>query len=336
MRRGVEAKPAWAELPGEMRRAVERALGAEVRRAQRVWGGYAPTPTFRLRLADGRRAFCKAVGPADNEFSRQALGREERVYRELGELIRPWAPNCYGALHVGDWQALLLEDLGPKSVPPWTPAAARGVARGFAEFHQSTLGRPLPPWLPSPERYVLGMATSWERLAEGGDLAAVTALAGGRAEEARRWLDGALPALSAASAGLVAAGPPHAFLHGDVRSDNLRWSDGGLRLFDWPHVGTGPAEFDLAAFAQSVTVEGGAEPERVTAWYAERSPLRAEVLDAAVAAVAGFFADAAPRPEVPGLPRLRGFQRAQLRVSLAWAARRLRLPPPAWLGGVGT
>jgi hypothetical protein len=31
---------------------------------------------------------------------------------------------------------------------------------------------------------------------------------------------------------------------------------------------------------------------------------------------------------------LRSFQRAQLRVTLAWAARRLKLPDPAWLSNI--
>jgi hypothetical protein len=53
-----------------------------------------------------------------------------------------------------------------------------------------------------------------------------------------------------------------------------------------------------------------------------------------VAAVAGFFAHHAWREPIPGLPRLRGFQRAQLKVSVAWAARRLDLPSPTWLDAV--
>ncbi|HET6317800.1 MAG TPA: hypothetical protein VFG86_15195, partial [Chloroflexota bacterium] len=58
---------------------------------------------------------------------------------------------------------------------------------------------------------------------------------------------------------------------------------------------------------------------------------REDVLDTVVAAVAGYFASRAWRPDIPGLPRLRPFQRQQLRVTLAWAARRLQLPAPFWL-----
>jgi hypothetical protein len=55
-------------------------------------------------------------------------------------------------------------------------------------------------------------------------------------------------------------------------------------------------------------------------------------LDAEVADLALYFADQAWRPDIPGLPRLRAFQRRQFRITLAWAARRLHLPPPTWLG----
>jgi hypothetical protein len=102
-------------------------------------------------------------------------------------------------------------------------------------------------------------------------------------------------------------------------------------LFDWPHLGIGPAEYDLAAFAQSVTAEGGVEPEAILGWYAERAPIRSSVIDAAVAGLAGFFADQAWRPDIPGLPRLRPFQRSQLVVTLRWASERLSLPWPDWL-----
>ena len=159
---------------------------------------------------------------------------------------------------------ILLEDLGPKSVPPWTLSLTRNVARAFSNFHQATLGASLPEWLPRPERHFSGIASTWERLVDAEDLPSVADLAGEQALQALRWLESAAPILTRVSRDLVAADPPFAFLHRDARSDNLRWVDGRLRLFDWPHVGVGPAEFDAAAFAQSVTAEDG--PGRSRSW----------------------------------------------------------------------
>lgn len=114
----------------------------------------------------------------------------------------------------------------------------------------------------------------------------------------------------------------------------MRWVRGKLYLLDWPHVRVGPAEFDLVAFAQSITIESGLAPEKLVAWYEEHLKLDPIALDSSVAALAGFFASQAIEPHVPELPRLRTFQRQQLAVTLAWAARRLGLPEPAWLNGM--
>ncbi len=333
-RTGVEPKPPWQTVPIQVRRAVAAALGSEVQRGVRVWGGYGPTPTYRLRLADGRRAFFKAAAPDSNEFIQRAYIREARNYNELGGLIGPWSPACYAAFEMDGWRVLLLEDLGPKSAPPWPPALARGVARAYGEFHRATLGTTLPEWLPRPERQLAGTGRYWRLAAGAGELRDVAALAGESREAALGWLEVAAPTLAQASEALAAAPEPHALLHFDTRSDNLRWRRGRLYLLDWPHAGIGPPEIDVVAFAQSVFIEGGPAPERVMDWYAERGPVREAMVDAAVAWLAGFMARAAWQPELEGLPRLRLFQRQQLAVCLAWAARRLDLSPPAWLAEV--
>jgi hypothetical protein len=333
-RTGVEPKPAWQTIPRDVRAATDAVLGGPIQRAARVWGGYTPTPTYRLRLADGRRAFFKAVGPDSNAFSRAARQREERVYQELADLIAPWAPAFLGAFASGSWQVVLLEDLGPKTVPPWTPGSARRIARSIGTFHGSTVGRALPDWLPDPERQPGVQERLWNQITQPDAWEAIANLAGHRADEAGRWLERAVPVLRSTGQLLPEATPPFGFLHRDLRSDNLRWRDGRLRLFDWPHVGIGPTEYDLAAFAQSVTAEGGPGPEQIVAWYVEENPLRSNVLDASVAALAGFFLNQAWRPPVPGLPRLRQFQRRQLGVTLAWASERLALPTPTWVAAL--
>ena len=60
---------------------MARVLGSPVARAARVYGGYAPSATFRMVLADERRAFFKGVNASSNEYMRGALPKEERVYR---------------------------------------------------------------------------------------------------------------------------------------------------------------------------------------------------------------------------------------------------------------
>src|SRR5512143_4236489 len=102
-RTGVEAKPPWSSVPAAVRAEVAARLDSPVRRAARIWGGYGPTPTFRLRLADGRGVFLKAVDPSSNEFMQASHAREVRIYRELGRIIERWAPAFYNAFELDGW-----------------------------------------------------------------------------------------------------------------------------------------------------------------------------------------------------------------------------------------
>jgi hypothetical protein len=311
---------------------VARILGSPVARAARVYGGYAPSATFRMVLANGRPAFFKGVNATSNDYMRGALPREERVYRELSRSINPWAPAFLGSFKRRDWHVLLLEDVGAQTMPPWSPAKARRSARSFAKFHASTYGRPLPRWLSRTEHYEF--AGIWRSLSESGELAKTAALARRHSDEAREWLDVALPLLRENAERLERLRAPHSLLHLDTRSDNTRLQGEQLRMFDWNFACVGPHEIDAAGFAQATETEGGPSAERILGWYAEVLPLRDSHLDASVAGIAGYFADKAWRPPIPGVPRVRAFQRAQLKVSLAWAARRLALPEPAWLAAV--
>ncbi len=333
-RAGVEAKLPWRSVPSAVRHCVLEAMGSPVAWGRRVWGGYGPTPTFRLMLADGRRVFFKGTNSASNDFARDALTREERVYRELSGVIGPWAPQFYATFQHNDWHVLLLEDVGPQHIPPWTPTTTRRIAHAYAAFHAATLGKEdLPQWLPHPEESL--KRVTWSRVAaESEDLGKVAALAGDHSEEALAWLQTKLPLLCRLADTAADLPGPYALLHGDTRSDNLRLNGRRLCLFDWPSAEVGRPEFDVVAFAQSVTVEGGVDPEQVVVWYGERLALRPDALDAAVAWLAAFFADLAWRPDIPGLPRLRRFQRQQLAVVLVWAARRLHLREPTWVTAI--
>jgi hypothetical protein len=332
-RTGVEEKPAWRSVPLAVRRRVADALGAPVARAARVWGGYGPSPTYRLRLGDGRRAFLKATWPGSNEFQRKAHERELRAYREIGGMISPWAPEFLGELDEGEWRVMLLEDLGPKSAPPWTPSLVRRVAHGLAEFHASTLGSDLPEWLRGTWRHLV-TRTMWREPAPQSSFDSLAGAAGERAGEARLWLREFSPALTGSAKRLLTLEDSLSLIHIDVRSDNLRVVNGALRLFDWPHAGVGAPEFDAAAWAQTVEIEGGPDAETVMRMYGERIAVREDVLTSAVASISGYFANMSWQPAIPGLPRVRDFQRAQLRVTLRWAARRLGLPEPEWVDGV--
>ena len=328
-----EEKPPWSAVPAAVRAETERRLRSHVVRATRAYGGYAASATFRLVLANGRRAFFKAgYPPPTGSAAIFPIDREEKRDLTLARFMGRWAPRLYGSFHLEQWHVLLMEDVGPATIPPWTANKTRRAARAYASFHRSTLGARLPAFLPRTDH--IEFASFWGALAKSGELAGTASLARRRADEAREWLDVALPVLREKEKALETARRPFALLHADTRSDNLRLMGDRLVMFDWPFAAAGPAEFDLAAFAQAVAAENGPSPERVLAWYEEVLPLRPRELDGSIAGIAGYFADRAWRPPMPGLPRLRSIQRRQLIATLAWAARRFALPEPGWLDAV--
>jgi len=64
--------------------------------------------------------------------------------------------------------------------------------------------------------------------------------------------------------------------------------------------------------------------------------LRPAMIDASLAVIAGYFADRGWRPPIEGLPRVRRWQRDQMKECLRWAARRFDLPEPRWLDAVSS
>lgn len=328
-----EPKPPWSTVPREIKEKVAKILRSPVARAERVYGGYAPSATFRLKLANGKRAFFKASYPAPKGSGvLWFMDREAKNYRSLERYIHPWAPRFFGSFAQDGWHVLLLEDLGPRSVPPWTATKARIAARSYARFHRKTLGKRLPRSL--SRRDHLEYARFWRTLGKTGEVARTASLAGRRADEAEEWLAVALPVLIAHERDLETAPPPFALLHFDTRSDNVRIHGDHMRIFDWPFATVGPAEFDVVAFCQAVAAEGGPGAERVLAWYEHALKLRPEMIDASLAAIAGYFADRAWRPPIEGLPRVRRWQRSQLKECLRWSARRFDLPEPRWVEAV--
>ncbi len=331
-RTGAEPKPPWSAVPQTVKDDLARLLRSPVVRADRAYGGYAPSATYRVRLRSGRRVFLKGTYPLPaGSAVRWMLEPEERVYRECERFIRPWAPRYLGSVRAEGWHVIVLEDVGPDTMPPWTVAKTRASARSYAEFHRSTYGTALPRWLPRTEHHEF--AGFWDALAKG-DLERTASLAGRRAAEAAEWLDVALPVLRERSALLPGLRPPFVLMHFDTRSDNIRLQGRRLRLFDWNFAAVGPHEFEVAAFAQAIAMEGGPAPERVVAEYERVLPIRSAALDASIAAIAGYFADRAWRPAQAGLPRIRQVQRRQLKATLAWAARRFELPEPHWLTAI--
>lgn len=312
-RSGPEPKPPWRTLPRSIRDRAGAELGSVIIRAARAWGSYSPSHTYRLTLADGRKAFFKGNAGTFNSFSRLALEREERVYRELGSIIRPWAPDFYRSFQEEPWHVLLIEDLGARSVLPWTTNIARSVTQAYAEFHKTTRDKPVPDWVQRSDE--LFARASWGQFdkTDRSTLLSLAGLAGDQARTAYAWIEEHIALFKELETSATTS-QGETLLHCDTRSDNLRFHDGRLRLVDWPFARVGAPEVDVVGFAQSVAVEGGPSPDHVVAWYRERAELSDEILTCVAVGHAAFFGTMACQPELPGLPRLRSFQRRNFKM----------------------
>ncbi|GAA2161548.1 hypothetical protein [Actinomadura napierensis] len=111
----------WTAVPAALRAAVEDALGGRVAEAATQHGGFSPGVAARLRLADGRRAFVKAVGPHPNPDSPDIHRSEASIAAALP--AHAPTPAFLGSFDRDGWVVLLFEDVdGAPPAQPWIRA----------------------------------------------------------------------------------------------------------------------------------------------------------------------------------------------------------------------
>jgi len=294
----------WHELPDHVRAEVERALGSSVVEGVSQRGGYSPSLASACVLADGRRVFVKAVSPAQNPDSPAMTRREAKIAHRLPAGAP--APALLHELDDGEWIVLVFEHVdGRLPATPWDPDELRRVMAATVELGDLV---PRAPLHPVADQYG-SMFVGWRTLAAEQPDAVVDA-----------WCRERLDELAAAEASWEDATAGYRLIHGDVRSDNvLLTPDGRVVFVDWTATCTGAGWFDAIAMLPAVELEGGGSPERVMELVG--LDLDSGELIPLVAAMAGYFADRGRLPDPPGLPTVRGFQRAQGAVTLAWLRR---------------
>jgi hypothetical protein len=280
---------------GDARPALTERLGAKPLH-RIIGGGYTLMEHWLVELPDGTRAFAKV---AVDEPTAGFLRDEHRIYSAVEA---PFLPQLQGWNDDGVRPILVLEDLtGAYWPPPWRPGDIELVRAALAEIH----ALPPPDGLP---RLVPGDLHTWREVED--DPAPFLGLGLCSSE----WLELALPELIAATDRCDIGG--EAFLHLDVRSDNICIADGCAKLVDWNWASIGNPRVDFAFWLASVRLEGGPSPT-------ELMPDAGDL----TAVVSGFFAPIAGLPPPAGAPRVRLAQLAQLEVALSWAVEALGLPP---------
>lgn len=302
----------WKSLPPALRAEIEQRLGSPVVAARTQAGGFSPGVAARLELADGSRAFVKAVLPSPNAEAPTIYRREGRIVAAIPSSAP--VPRLLWMLdeEPDGWVVLAFEDVeGRQPAVPWFDGELDQVLEAMAALAVELTPSPLRPPLVAEAAEAFGDSDlSWASLLATPNPALDT------------WSARQLAEIAAleASAGEAARGDT--LLHFDLRADNLLLTSEGVRFVDWPHAHVGQAFVDLVWFAPSVAMQGGPRPQELVARFGPAREADPDALDAVIAGVAGYFTAASLQPPSPGLPTLRAFQAAQGVVARTWLAER--------------
>jgi aminoglycoside phosphotransferase (APT) family kinase protein len=307
---------AWADAPAWLRAEVAARLGGEVAEAVTQPGGFSPGLAARLRLADGRRAFVKAVGPEPNPDSPGIHRDEARTMTALPRSAP--APRLLWSLDRHGWVALAFEDVdGAPPALPWRPGELGRVLAMVADLAAALTPAP-PGFSPIAER-LEDIFHGWRGLAG-------ARAAGGDPAGLDPWAARHLDRLADLEAGWPAATEGRTLLHADLRADNLLLTPTRVVAVDWPYACVGAAWVDLLLLLPSVTMQGGPDPEPTFAAHPVAAGADPPAVTTALAAWAGFLVAGSRLPPPPGLPTLRAFQLGQGVVALDWLRRRTGWP----------
>lgn len=302
----------YHRVPRSVRARWEERLGSSVLAAATQPSGFSPGVAARLRLADGRRVFLKAVSARVNRDAQGIYRSEARVASRLPSSVP--SPPFLWSLTTGPWTALAFEDVeGRHPRLPWRP---NELARVLGTLEQ--MARDLTP---SPIR-LRSVAEAqgpsfhlWRACEKGGSGGPGTSRAIARLGP---WVRDHLPNLAEAEARWERAVRGRTLLQSDYRADNLLLTPSKVYVVDWPWACVGVRWWDLLTFLPSVAMQGGPPPWRIFDEHPVARGARPQDVEAVLAALTGFFLGRGSSPPIPALPNLRPFQWAQGLQALRW------------------
>jgi hypothetical protein len=297
---------------------VDASLGSPVVAAEDQVGGMSPGCATRLRCADGRRAFVKAVGAELNPVTPGLFRREARALSLLGD--HPlWASLRDVLDEPGGWVALLLEDIPGPRPDLGSERALDRLAAATDELSATLRARVpvLPAPVPGDEADLPSERAVLAKWSAGLDHAPEVA-----PELMPRWVVAHLDGLREACGRLLDACTDDRLVHWDIRDDNLRTRpDGSLVFVDWGGACRGSAWTDPLI----ARLEGVESPwfDRSLAASPALRGLGDDLVTAFLAAIGSYLAYRAESAVDVNLPTLNDFRIQESRRFLAGAARRL-------------
>ena len=296
----------WEEIPEKVRAAIEERLGGTVVESVTQRGGFSPGLAARVRTSDGRRAFVKAVSEAANPDSPRMHRREAQVVAALPVGVP--VPRLLWTYDEGGWVALGFEDVdGRMPGLPWRESELRLIVDALVQLQKQLTPSPI-------ESRTAGEAIAralygWSDLAKNPD------------PRLHEWSLRNLDRLAELESRAPALAKGETLIQFDVRADNILIADDRVYFVDWPHARIGAPFVEWVAFAPSVAMQGGPQPEALMA-MANLKGVSDEAIDAVLSSFTGYFFRLSFQPPPPGLPTIRAFQAAQGEVALRWLRER--------------
>lgn len=295
-------------MPAGVRAALEERLGAPVVEAQTQPGGFSPGLAARLRLADGRRAFVKAVSEDANPDSHHMHRREARIVAALPATAP--VPRLLWTYDQGGWVALCFEDVdGRHPILPWTESDLELVVAALRRLAEELTPSPIDVDQTAADALAAEI-NGWQRALSGGE------------DRLDPWCTRHLSRLAELEAKAPRASAGETLLQFDQRADNILIADGRVYLVDWPSARIGAAWVDWVAMAPSVAMQGGPAPKDFLLRFGI-DEVPGAAIDAVLCSIAGYFTVRALDPSPPGIPTVRAFQAAQGTVAVRWLRERL-------------
>jgi hypothetical protein len=308
-----KSRPRWHELPAAARTHVERLLGGTVVTAQNCPGGFSPGFASRLTLADGRRAFVKAMD-ADTWPDEAVTHRTEATIAAALPATVP-APRLLGTFDDGHWVVLAFEHIdGAEPPQPWRSIDLHRVVAAVRH-----LG-PAPIALPRDHPRLGG----WTELAEDPSRLA-------RLPDHSSWAADSIAALVQLERDGLAAAQGGSLVHFDLYPHNILLTPRRVLFVDWPHARLGAPVVDLVIVLSSAAADG-VDPEPVLRHHIGPTEFERSTIDGVLAAHAGFLLGTGLLPAPRGLEPIFEAKLRLGRGAVNWLQQRLapdRRPPAA-------
>ena len=263
----------WAQVPATVKARVEQLAGGRVVAAANCAGGFSPGLASRLTVADGSMIFVKAID--SDAWPDQAATYRAELSVSAGLPADVPAPRLLASLDDGHWVILVFEYIaGAEPDLRRRPTDAFRVAAALEELARTLT--PSPIAVPSDHPRLGG----WADLARDRDrLSRLPGLSPWAAEHLTRLI-------ALEEAGLAAA-QGRSLVHFDAYSHNILLTGERVLFADWPHARLGAPFLDLIMFASSAAT-AGVDPEPIVTGYAPAAGTEPHVIDAVLAAHAGF------------------------------------------------